>query len=163
MKNIYIPTPSSTLSPKWTKRNKRIADEIPEQMSILDLGCGSKDLLNYLNNPKKYIGIDYNQPLADIQINFNNEFVLPKGEWNYIVCSGLLEYLLDLDYFFKQIKFCSKFYIFTFFTTYSKRSRLNNPNEIESITEFEGKLSSYFEITKVAKIKEHNIYVCKDM
>jgi hypothetical protein len=74
----------------------------------------------------------------------------------------LLEYLLDLDCFFEQVRSYSKSYIFTFYNS-KKRKGLNNPNKIKLVADFEEKLSLYFEITDVVKTKEHNIYVCKDV
>ena len=163
MKNIYIPTPGPTLNPKWTRRNRFIAGMIPEQMSILDLGCGSKDLLRYIKSPKKYLGVDYNQPLADLSINFNNKFSLPIDSWDYIICSGLLEYLLNVDNFFKQITRHSQSYIFTFYKPYNNRQRLNNPNTIKSVADFEKILNANFQIIQIEELTNHFVYVCKDI
>jgi SAM-dependent methyltransferase len=163
MKNIYIPTPSTTLNPKWTGRNISIASMIPEQMSILDLGCGSKDLLRYIKSPKKYLGVDYNQPLADLSINFNDTFSLPTDNWDYVTCSGLLEYLLNVDNFFKQITHLSQSYIFTFYKSDSSRQRLKNPNTIKSVADFEKILNANFQIVRIKDIKTHFVYVCKDI
>lgn len=163
MTDIYIPTPSTTLNPKWTRRNKFIATMIPEQMSILDLGCGSKDLLRYIKSPKKYLGVDYNQPLADLSINFNNKFSLPRDNWNYVICSGLLEYLLNVDDFFKQITHLSQSYIFTFYKPYSNRQRLKNPNTIKSVADFEKILHANFQIIQIEELTNHFVYVCKDI
>lgn len=162
MKNTYIPTPGPTLNPKWTRRNRFIATMIPEQMSILDLGCGSKDLLRYIKSPKKYLGVDYNQPLADLSINFNNKFSLPTDSWDYIICSGLLEYLLDVDNFFKQITHNSQSYIFTFYKPYSNRQRLKNPNTIKSVADFEKILNANFQIVQIEELTNHFVYMCKD-
>ena len=111
----FYSTVGPTLNPTWTKRNKKIGSYIPNRSKVLDLGCGSKDLLEYIN-PKEYIGVDYQQPIADLNINLNDTFECPrpnKGKWSHIVCSGVLEYLIDIDLFFKTIKGNSKCYIFT--------------------------------------------------
>ena len=160
----YIPTPGPTLNPRWTRRNRFISDLINQNSTVLDLGCGSKDLLRYLKMPANYFGIDYNQPYADLSINFNNDFSLPKDNWDYIVCSGLLEYLINLDKFFNTIKNNASVYILTFYKPKGKRGAFGNPNTLESVDEFEMLVSKYFDIIQLTqKMKQHNIYVCKDI
>lgn len=163
MKN-YIPTKKLETIIKnkknnvpWSGRNLKISSFIDDNSLVLDLGCGNKDLLKYIK-PKKYIGIDLND-FSDFKINFNEKFVLPALETrDYIVCSGLLEYLYDLDYFFNAIKDKSKIYIFTF---WKKHKSIENPFAIE--VRFRDKLEKYFTIEKIDNWTSHQIFICKDL
>ena len=159
----YIPTPGPVVNPKWKQRNKRIAKFIGPNARVLDLGCGSKNLLSYLEHPIDYIGIDYNQPLADLSINFNYDFQLPAKEWDFIVCSGLLEYLDDLDHFFSHVKNYSKRYIFTFHTSSKLRKDLNKQHAVDNEKDFELLLSKYFKIHNIINLKTNTIFACKDI
>lgn len=158
--NNFIQTKKETLSPGWTERNQKIASLISQNSKILDLGCGEKDLLNYVS-PSKYIGIDYQSNSADIRLNFNNSFVLPKDEWDYIVCSGLIEYISDIHLFFESIKNNSRLYVFTFWT---KNESIREKNGLlgVSINEFKEILNKNYSIIEATSWKSHEIYVCQD-
>lgn len=156
----YVPTQSSTHKPEWSGRNKKLSTFIEDNTSVLDLGCGSKNLLNYIN-PKTYVGVDYNQPACDIEINFNLDFDLPKGNWNYIVSSGLLEYLFDLDYFFCKIKNNADYYIFTFWKDAYKSTSIENPH-LQSVDQVTNIINNNFFVVKKDSFKKHLIFVCKD-
>jgi hypothetical protein len=99
-------------NPYWRKRNEKIANElmVPNK-SVLDLGCGAKNLLNYYT-PSTYLGVDGGAKEADIIIDLDTDFNLP-GEWDYVVNSGILEYLFDVDVYLKKIKHLGNEYIFT--------------------------------------------------
>lgn len=156
----YVPTINSTKNPSWTGRNKTIASYVTDNTNIIDLGCGSKDLLNYIK-PSTYLGIDYNQPLADLEINFNEDFQLPSGNWDYLVSSGLLEYLFDLELFFSKIKQNSKHYIFTYWEIAHKAKAIKNP-KVQHIDVVKDLISQNFIVTKTTKYREHIIFVCID-
>ncbi len=158
----YIPTPSSVDHPKWKQRNIAIAKYIESNSKVLDLGCGAKNLLSYIDT-SYYTGIDYNSKYADIDINFNYDFVLPVDDWDYIVCSGLLEYLIDLDHFFKTIQKNSSTYIFSIMTNNEARIRLNNINAIKTVEKFIDKLEKNFVIENRIMLKTHNLFICKDL
>lgn len=159
----YIPTYAATENPGWTGRNKKIAGFIKEHSNVLDLGCGSKDLLQYINAPKKYTGIDYNNPVADLSINFNESFTIPKFNWTYIVCSGLIEYLYDIDKFFKTIQNNSEVYIITLWKKFNASWSIDNPYTKElSVLDVENKITNNFTIVKRSSYKKHNIYICRD-
>ena len=124
---------------------------------MLDLGCGAKDLLKYIT-PKKYVGIDYyTNEYADIKIDFNSDFELPDSAWDYIVCSGLVEYLSDLDHFFSCISFKAKKVIVTFWT--GAKAGIDNPNCVETLDEFDRLFQKYFKVIKVDKWDQHYIYL----
>jgi hypothetical protein len=159
MKELYIPTPARVINPSWTKRNEVIASYIKKNKSILDLGCGAKDLLKYIPEPNKYIGVDYHDEHADLVLDLNNDFQLPDHEWDYIICSGLLEYLNDIPVFFSKIKNHSDIYIITFWKKYKS---LNNKNQVTSAKEFENIVFDNFYLLAKTKINSHRVYVLKD-
>lgn len=156
----YIPTLGPTLNPRWSGRNKKISKFIKNDSTVLDLGCGSKDLLRYIS-PKQYTGIDYNQPLADIEINFNSEFTLPDGMWDYIITSGLLEYLFDIDDFFSRIKKKSSNYIFTFWKEAHLAVSIKNP-KLHSVDQVISIINNSFSVIKTDEYNKHIIFICTD-
>jgi hypothetical protein len=99
-------------NPYWRKRNEKIANEllIPNR-SVLDLGCGAKNLLNYYS-PSRYLGVDGGSNEADILVDLDTDFNLPSG-WDYVVNSGILEYLFNIDSYLAKIQHLGNEYIFT--------------------------------------------------
>ena len=89
---------SYTYKNVWRVRNKEITKLIKGfNGSVLDLGCGDKDILNYFVPRKgvhitKYIGLD-RVATADIVTDFNKEIVPLKDEYDLGLAIGLLEYL----------------------------------------------------------------------
>lgn len=154
----YIETPAKVENPSWSGRNEKIASHIHIRAKVLDLGCGAKDLLNYIH-PFEYLGIDYNDEHADIQMNFNEPFELPKGHWDYIVASGLLEYLVDLEDFFTRVKGHSAHYIFT---VWKKFESLDNPHQLATFKEYERLIKNNFRVLETDSWKTHKIYICRD-
>ena len=154
----YIPTPAPIVNPGWTVRNQEISKFILPNTKVLDLGCGSKDLLRYIS-PSKYHGIDYNSKFADSTVNFNENFSIPDS-WDYIVCSGVLEYLNNLKDFFSKISNHSEYYIFTYWTV-AKRG-INNPSALE-LYEFNNILKNHFIVINEGHWNDHIIKVCKDI
>lgn len=161
----YISTPDWDISttPIWTIRNKFISNYISPNSNIVDLGCGNKDLLKYVI-PKNYLGVDFENPYADLNLNLNLDFNLSNINFDidYIVASGLLEYLDDVGSFFKNIKCNSKFYIFTYWKIKNKIYNLKNKNAY-SIDHLESLINQNFSIVETDKWKQHNIYICKDI
>lgn len=98
-------------NPHWTRRNKLIGESIlSPNKTVLDLGCGAKDLLKYYT-PSQYLGVDIVES-ADVTVDLSGEFELPSG-WDYVVNSGILEYVNDLDKYLKQISTLGNEYIFS--------------------------------------------------
>jgi hypothetical protein len=154
----YIKTPASITKPGWSKRNKKIATFIEHDKSVLDLGCGARDLLKYIT-PSRYTGIDYNSEYADLTINFNQHFTLPPGLWNYVIVSGVLEYLHDANHFLKQIKNAGETYIITMWWRYKN---IENPAQLPSFYDYGRIIEDNFTIVDTSKWKNHTIYICKD-
>jgi len=98
-------------APSWTGRNKLIAEQwLEPNKTLLDLGCGNKDILKYYT-PTKYLGVD-GVSTADVVLDLDGELDLPKG-WDYVLNSGILEYIDNLDSYFIKIKPLGSKFIFT--------------------------------------------------
>ena len=85
---------------------------------------------------------------------------MPDDQWDYIVCSGLIEYITDVDYFFESISKKSQIYIITFWKNVNGSVGIANNNLPKNFVEFEQKLKKFWNIENKLKWKEHNIYVC---
>jgi hypothetical protein len=111
--------------PPWRFRNKTIAEKFLEpNKTVLDLGCGAKNLLQYYK-PSKYLGID-GMPLGDIQLDLDKDFHLQiKPGWDYCVNSGILEYVDFPEKFLIKQKTLAKEYIFTWWQG-TTHGRMNN-------------------------------------
>jgi hypothetical protein len=98
-------------NPHWSRRNKLIAEELLEpNKTVLDLACGAKDLLKYYT-PRDYLGVDIVET-ADLIIDLDKDFQLPSG-WDYVVNSGILEYVDDVDCYLKKIQDLGNEYVFS--------------------------------------------------
>jgi SAM-dependent methyltransferase len=77
---------------------------------IIDLGCASGKL-RHLCTESRYIGIDFVAPSEPVDFEFHecdfNVQPLPAGILaDVIVCSGILEYMEDLDSFLQKTRSC---------------------------------------------------------
>lgn len=86
---------------------------IPENASILELGCGQGDLLKALN-PSKGLGIDFSKPAIDRAISLHPqlEFILADAQnielgqctFDYIVVSELVNDVWDVQTLLESLK-----------------------------------------------------------
>lgn len=111
---MEIFNPTHLVEPHWNGRNKIIAKDLLEpNKTILDIGCGERPILKFYK-PLKYIGVD-GIPSADIVLDLNTDFILPNG-WDYVICSGIFEYIDFPDQLMKKLVGLGKEYIFTWWT-----------------------------------------------
>lgn len=85
----------------WAGRNKYIIPFLQKNSSIIDFGCGNKNILDFYT-PKKYFGIDIN-PNADLIIDLNN-YNQDYSGYDYALVLGVLEYLDKPFEFLRKIK-----------------------------------------------------------
>lgn len=97
-------------NPHWQYRNKMIAEMMRPNSTVLDLGCGAKNLLKFYK-PSKYLGVD-GVATADLVLDLNTDFQLPSG-WDYAVNSGILEFVVRPDLYLEKIKGISNEYFFS--------------------------------------------------
>jgi len=81
---------------KWDERNKIIASYIPSGVSVLDIGAGEQTLQKYLNDTE-YVPCDIVQRSENILFCDLNKSIFPNinKRFDYVVCSGVFEYLID--------------------------------------------------------------------
>lgn len=92
--------------PSWDERNRIIASFIPAAVSVLDLGSGAQTLRQHLHASCQYQPCDIVQSSPDvIRCDFNSGVypVLEKA-YDYVVCSGVIEYLHDPESFLSHIR-----------------------------------------------------------
>lgn len=94
--------------------------------SIMDLGCGMQTLKKKLSSNTEYIGIDqYSHIESSLIIDLNKgEFYNKKVD--IIFCSGILEYMYDMNSFVKNISNNTDIVIFSyhFYDEYKNRGDL---------------------------------------
>ncbi len=122
---------------EWKSRNILIADIIPENASVIDIGGGESNLLNRLKNPFQYVSLD-RVLLNDytIEIDLNHDDFPNLGKFQFIVCQGVIEYIFDPILFFDKIKKYGKIMIATY-----RESRIPQPLR-----------SNYFTIEEIKEI-----------
>ncbi len=110
---------------KWIKKNKYYYEDkkkyhrflIPENYSILELGCGTGDLLSSLK-PSYGVGVDFSSKMIDISQKRYPEIKFIAGDieslesldrkFDYIILSDVLGHLVDVEATFLNLhKFCN--------------------------------------------------------
>jgi 2-polyprenyl-3-methyl-5-hydroxy-6-metoxy-1,4-benzoquinol methylase len=100
---------------EWSNRLRLIADIIPENASVIDIGGGECNLFEKLNNPRQYVSLD-KVVLNDrtIMVDFNTDDFPNLGKFQFIVCQGIIEYIVDPVVFFDNVKKYGKIMIATY-------------------------------------------------
>lgn len=105
---------------KWKKRNwyyhktlsKNYSFIIPEGARVLELGCGTGDLLNEVK-PQTGVGVDFSEKMIRIarekypDLTFVHADVITfktEQEFDYVIVSDLLSSLWDVQAMFKNLK-----------------------------------------------------------
>lgn len=90
----------------WKHRIQKLSEYIEKDSKIVcDIGCGEQWLKLYLNEGIKYLPVDYKKRTPEvIQCDLNN-FELPSVEHlsDVVFCSGVIEYLNDVEWFVKSL------------------------------------------------------------
>lgn len=120
--------------PPWRLRNKTIAENFLEpNRSVLDLGCGAKNLLKYYK-PSEYLGID-GMPTGDREVDLDGDFHLDLTDgWDYAVNSGIIEYVQFPEQYLIKQKGLAKEFIFTWWQGKGS-GRMNNDSMQKLIEE----------------------------
>ena len=88
----------------WPDRTSVVAKHIEPNSSVLDLGCGRMELLDFLPDIE-YQGVDcVDRGKGCIVCDFNEDELPPIRHYDYVVCAGLIEYLIDLRTLFIKLK-----------------------------------------------------------
>lgn len=99
----------------YDTRIKLMASFIKEGTSVLDIGCGQEALKRYIPSNVIYTGCDLIQRSEHtIVCDFNKLEYPPFKNYDYIFCSGVLEYINDLQYFLFNIQKYGTEFIFSY-------------------------------------------------
>lgn len=95
----------------WSDRFLFLENYIPKNVSIIDFGCGNKQILDYCS-PTRYLGIDLCEE-ADLKIDLNKEFSI-NDKYDLGLMLGLLEHVHNSEFTLKNcLKYADKFLILT--------------------------------------------------
>ena len=91
--------------PSWDERNRLLGALIPGNSSIVDLGCGAMTLKRYLKPGCQYQPCDVVRSSAEVIVCDFNAGIYPNlpMRYDYVVCSGILEYMRDPAGFLSRI------------------------------------------------------------
>lgn len=139
----------------WSNRNLFLKPHIPDQISIIDFGCGNKEILDFCN-PKNYTGIDIRDD-ADIVMDLNNpEIIQEKYDIGLIL--GLLEYLDNPSYTLKKIKHCAN--TFLILTCNSKKKK--EWSQSFSCDQISGLVKEHFLETEIVLFNRYTLIIAKN-
>jgi hypothetical protein len=155
--------------PNWDGRNETIARLIPAGSSVIDLGCGPQTLRRHLDPSCKYQPCDVIQSTPDVIFCDFNSGIYPdaKESYDYVVCSGVFEYIRNPSEFLKKNSLLGKVMILSYNPLHhvlgdSKIRRLNldwinhfTKPEVEALFD---EVGLAWEILNVAANDGENIY-----
>ena len=106
---------SESFRTNWKHRNAAIAARVAAKSSVLDLGCGEMFLREFLPADCRYQPVDLvSRSPETIVCDFNNKELPPPARYDYVVCSGLLEYIHDVDWFVNNIVRYGRHFVVTY-------------------------------------------------
>lgn len=89
--------------PVWDERNRILAGLIPRGSSVLDLGAGAQTLRTHLIDCE-YQPCDFVPNEGVLRCDFNRGiYPATTKVYDYFVCSGVLEYIRDLNTFLQKV------------------------------------------------------------
>ena len=145
------------MPPVWSERNLWIREFIPNDCSIIDWGCGDKDVLRYIS-PPKYLGIDQN-PLADIQANFNESIPVIDKKYDTGLVLGVLEYLDDPNQFLRTIKPTADQFIILCFVNRRRKPEWTNAFTSDEVKQM---LSTFWKNISYETYRNYLLAICSD-
>lgn len=86
----------------WKERIELMSKFIPANSEVIDLGCG-RMWLNDLLQLKKYYPVDYCERGNETIICDFNKYQFPQIKADVAFVSGALEYVVDFDWFIKNM------------------------------------------------------------
>jgi hypothetical protein len=117
--------------PSWDKRNSILGGFIKPNSSVLDIGCGAQTLKGYLPAGCYYQPCDLIKGSPEVIVCDLNAGVYPAvdRQFDYVVCSGVLEYMRDADEFLRRVPQLGRTTLISYNPFYpgdSKVARLGN-------------------------------------
>lgn len=138
----------------WSDRWKFVKDYIPSNVSIIDFGCGNKELLDFVT-PTRYLGVDCIDT-ADLIVDLNKPFFL-KDKFDIALLLGVLEYVDDPLYTLDNIVSNSNCFIVLSLAVKQKTEWQRAFTE-QTITQL---LSRYFQTVDNYRHGRYILSVCK--
>ncbi len=91
--------------PTWDSRNRVIAALVPPGITVMDIGAGAQTMRQHLKGIALYTPCDLFPTTPDTLICDFNRGILPQVPkvHDLAICSGILEYVVDPDSFFKFV------------------------------------------------------------
>lgn len=158
----------SEKNPSWADRNRVVASLIPQGSTVLDIGAGNRVLQTLLPDNCQYQPMDCVKGSDDtIVYDFNitgEPPILPI--YDIVVCSGVMEYIYNVEQFISTIKTYGKTIILTYalFEYRSKEAKdkpeINGWVNALDLEDLKFILSNYdIEIVQTHKWNSHMIFV----
>jgi hypothetical protein len=139
----------------WSDRFLFLEAHIPENVSIVDFGCGNKQILDYCS-PSQYLGIDLCKE-ADVNIDLNNNFNLEETYDTGLIL-GLLEHVKDAEFTLKNcIRYADNFLVLT--SSAKKKKEWNFSFSESDIKEL---LEKYFNNVQCYKYPRYTLSIAKE-
>jgi len=89
----------------WEDRSRLIGNLIPSHTSVIDIGGGFEHLKKFLKEATIYKAIDIKPCTKQTIVADFNKNEYPKvGNFNYVVCQGVIEYIKNVDNFLNKMK-----------------------------------------------------------
>ncbi len=154
----------TNITQTWPRRYREIVKQIHPGSSILDIGCGTMELKNIIPEGCKYVGLDYikrdkNTVVCDLNDSKKDLIAITK-QFDYSVCSGVLEYIIDADRFVKWISGFSRNVILSYYIRENRDSVkvcdndwVNNFSLFEIVDLFAAQGFEFIEMATIAKQK----------
>ena len=113
--------------PTWDSRNLVVASLVAEGSSVVDVGAGAQTLRKHIKGLVKYTPCDLFKNTPDTHIIDFNEGVYPTGieQHDYVICSGVLEYVRDPEPFVRFLKASGKTMVLTYNVRLPKDSTID--------------------------------------
>lgn len=108
---------TENLYQQWQDRTKIIAQWIPENVSVMEFGCGNRVLEQYLPETCTYTPSDIvsrGENTVIIDLNQSSPLQLPKHD--FYIFSGVLEYIHNLEQLMKTIAQSCNYVILSYAT-----------------------------------------------
>jgi hypothetical protein len=150
----------------WQRRNEIIAELIPPNSSVLDLGAGAQTLREFLAPGCFYQPCDLVKRTEDTILCDFNSGLYPniQGSFNYVICSGVLEYIRDPEEFLNRASSYGSNLLVSYSPYLSGQSKLRRSAYFGWINHYtKEELESLFKCVQLcwqetAKIKNQTVY-----
>jgi len=139
----------------WSDRWAFVKDYIPNNVSIIDFGCGNKESLDY-TKPTRYLGVD-RLPGADLVADLDSNFVIDE-KFDVALLLGVLEYVNNPEHTLNNIVPCADHFVVLSLTAKKPKAEWQRAFTEQSIDQL---LQKYFSNVKHHWHGRYILSVCK--